>query len=225
MLFAHCASSGITVSPTVKFVQRNCVTWETNTCRLLLQGKSSWSSAMGKGWSRKQLRSPLAQTGSVRTANAARAVEPIYRKLMAVTKWPAPLVSSTSVGCAWASSAKSTHTVTLTTHIHLVTTSFFSVWILMKMMMPSGVMRRTDTVQCFTAVCSIWTHFISHIAITSSVTLTMPALAKQCNYSHHNPNMSLLCLCFLVLFFQAGQGSWMTSFFFFSKPDISCIAI
>lgn len=60
-------------------LQRNCVTWETNTCRLLLQGKSSWSSAMGKGWSRKQLRSPLAQTGSVRTANAARAVEPIYR--------------------------------------------------------------------------------------------------------------------------------------------------
>lgn len=60
-------------------LQRNCVTWETSTCLLLLQGKSSWSNAMGKGWSRKQLRSPLAETGSVRTANAARAVEPIYR--------------------------------------------------------------------------------------------------------------------------------------------------
>lgn len=50
---------------------------------------------------------------------------------MAATRWPAPRASSTSVGCVWAYSAGSTHTVTLTTRVHPVTTSewfVFSFW-------------------------------------------------------------------------------------------------
>lgn len=57
----------------------SCVTSETSTCRPRLRGRSSWSSALGRGWSRKQWKSPLAETGSMKTAKAAHAVEPIYR--------------------------------------------------------------------------------------------------------------------------------------------------
>lgn len=51
----------------------------------------------------------------------------VSRKWMAATRWRALPVNSTSVGCVWASSAESTHTVTLTTHTHPVTTSELSV--------------------------------------------------------------------------------------------------
>ena len=47
----------------------------------------------------------------------------LCRKWTAATRWPVPRVNNTSVGCAWASSAESTHTATLTTHIHPVSTS------------------------------------------------------------------------------------------------------
>lgn len=47
----------------------------------------------------------------------------VSRKWMAATRWPVPPVNNISVGCVWAYLAKSTPTVTLTTHIHLVTTS------------------------------------------------------------------------------------------------------
>lgn len=45
------------------------------------------------------------------------------RKWMAATRWHVRHVNSTSVGCVWAHSAGSTHTVTLTTQIHPVLTS------------------------------------------------------------------------------------------------------
>lgn len=160
----------------------NCGTSEMSTCQPLLKGRNSWNNALGRGWSRKLWKSPLAETGSMRTAKAAHGVEQTYRlgspcwsqrsilsfitrpavitvalsavvkssayvlkwiwtywipclcvsrKSMAATRWPAPRASSTSVGCVWAYSAGSTHTVTLTTHVHPVTTSewfVFSFW-------------------------------------------------------------------------------------------------
>lgn len=187
----------------------------------------------------------------------------LFRKLMAVTRWPAPLVSSTSVGCAWASSAKSTHTVTLTTHIHLVTTSkrffFFLLFLtpspklgLLILYLHYVLFVNASFLSCCRLFLGVdpdedddafwsdeedWHCAVLHCCMLNLNALylshshhficdfNMPALAKQCNYSHHNPTMSLLCLCFFVLFFQAGQGSWMTTSFFFSKPDMSCIAI
>lgn len=68
---------------------------------------------------------------------------------MAATRWPALPANSTSAGCAWVLSAKSTHTVTLTTQIHPVITSTFIFFLLIYPPYKSPICSHTDSVGLF----------------------------------------------------------------------------
>lgn len=110
----------------------------------------------------------------------------VSRKWMAVTRWHARHVGNTSVGCAWATSAKSTHIVTLPTQTHPVITSkcyFYSVTVRLQTNQLNvsfagcrlfhGVdpdedafwSDEEDWLQYLAALCSVWMHFSSFLSI------------------------------------------------------------
>lgn len=115
----------------------------------------------------------------------------LIRKWTAVIRWPALPANSTSAGCAWARSAKSTHTVTLTILIHPVLTGMFMFCVLLHMkrlfvhtvtvfsrLLQTLPRRRCGRrrffewrgglkpAECLRAVRVIWMHFINHVIIT-----------------------------------------------------------
>lgn len=126
----------------------------------------------------------------------------LIRKWTGVTRWRALHANSTSAGCAWVLSAKSTHTVTLTIFIHPAITGTLMFCLLLHI---KGLFVHTVTVfscllqtlprrrcgwrrflewrgglkpvECLRAVRVIWMHFISHVIITFSGTLATPEFA------------------------------------------------
>lgn len=147
----------------------------------------------------------------------------VSRKWMAATRWPVHPVNNISVGCVWAYLAKSTLTVTLTTHIHLVTTSEWFVFDPISQCKPVDIFANVLFSACFRlfygvdpdeedaywsddedwhqrlcAVCSIWMHFIS-------CDITMPALARQCHYKFKS-----ICLFLDIIRFVGTKYAYET---------------